>query len=59
MKKGKIGHLMLICGYILVLLIVSTSFAWFFINKELEVDYDTENCPAAHPTVLPDQLPVC
>lgn len=42
MKKGKIGHLMLICGYILVLLIVSTSFAWFFINKELEVDYDTE-----------------
>ena len=42
MKKGKIGHLLLICSYLLILLIVSTSFAWFFINKELEVDYENE-----------------
>lgn len=42
MKKGKTGHLILICTYLLILLCTSVTFAWFFINKEIEVDYGSE-----------------
>lgn len=42
MKKGKMGHLILICTYLLILLCTSVTFAWFFINKEIEVDYGSE-----------------
>ena len=42
MKRKKMGFIILTSIYLLILLIISTSFAWFFINKEVEVDYGTE-----------------
>lgn len=42
MNKNKKKFIIVTSIYILFLLIITTSFAWFFINKELEIDYASE-----------------
>ena len=40
--KNKKKLIMFTCIYILVLLMITSTFAWFFVNNELEIDYGSE-----------------
>ena len=42
MKKNKLTLYLLTSVIVLILIGTTTTFAWFFINKQVEVDYGSE-----------------
>lgn len=42
MNKKRMKLIMITSIYLLILLTITSTFAWFFVNKELEIDYGSE-----------------